>query len=179
MGQSLSRTGKRNSGGGWFYPLPGLGSNLCRPSSLSIDPVGIYFDSRRPSGLEQLLNQQQLSEQALERGAALVDMLRQHGVSKYNVGTVQPFTPPADGRALVLVVGGSMAMPRSSPAARSFAAMNSCCGPCVPPGQKRISCLNRIRTWWRETAGAISAECPRAALTAVLIRSHQSLSPCG
>lgn len=105
-----------------FIRSRGLGSNLCRPSSLSIDPVGIYFDSRRPSGLEQLLNQQQLSEQALERGATLVDLLRQHGVSKYNVGTVQPFTPPADGRTLVLVVGqvdGDASILTGSPVIRS------------------------------------------------------------
>ncbi len=31
-----------------FIRSRGLGSNLCRPSPLFIDPVGIYFDSRRP-----------------------------------------------------------------------------------------------------------------------------------
>lgn len=105
-----------------FIRSRGLGSNLCRPSSLSIDPVGIYFDSRRPSRLEQLLNQQHLTEQQLERGAALVDLLRQHGVSKYNVGTVQPFTPPADGRPLLLVVGqvdGDASILNGSPVIRS------------------------------------------------------------
>lgn len=105
-----------------FIRSRGLGSNLCRPSSLSIDPVGIYFDSRRPSGLEQLLNEQPLSEQALARGAALVDLLRQHGVSKYNVGTVQPFTPPGDARSLVLVVGqvdGDASILTGSPVIRS------------------------------------------------------------
>lgn len=105
-----------------FIRSRGLGSNLCRPSSLSIDPVGIYFDSRRPSGLEQLLNEQPLNEQALARGAALVDLLRQHGVSKYNVGTVQPFTPPGDGRSLVLVVGqvdGDASILTGSPVIRS------------------------------------------------------------
>ncbi|WP_338534312.1 capsular polysaccharide biosynthesis protein [Leclercia adecarboxylata] len=105
-----------------FIRSRGLGSNLCRPSSLSIDPVGIYFDSRRPSRLEQLLNQQPLTEQQLERGATLVDLLRQHGVSKYNVGTVQPFTPPADGRSLVLVVGqvdGDASILTGSPVVRS------------------------------------------------------------
>ncbi len=76
-----------------FIRSRGLGSNLCRPSSLSIDPVGIYFDCRTPSGLEQLLNYQQLTEQEVMRGQALLDLLKQHGVSKYNVGTVQPFTP--------------------------------------------------------------------------------------
>ncbi len=105
-----------------FIRSRGLGSNLCRPSSLSIDPVGIYFDSRRPSRLEQLLNQQHLTGQQLERGAALVDLLRQHGVSKYNVGTVQPFTPPADGRPLLLVVGqvdGDASILTGSPVIRS------------------------------------------------------------
>jgi len=105
-----------------FIRSRGLGSNLCRPSSLSIDPVGIYFDSRRPSRLEQLLNQQPLTEQQLERGAMLVDLLRQHGVSKYNVGTVQPFTPPTDGRSLVLVVGqvdGDASILTGSPVVRS------------------------------------------------------------
>lgn len=105
-----------------FIRSRGLGSNLCRPSSLSIDPMGIYFDSRRPSGLEQLLNQQRLSEQALARGTALVELLRQHGVSKYNVGTMQPFTPPGDGRSLVLVVGqvdGDASILTGSPVIRS------------------------------------------------------------
>ncbi|MEB6379753.1 capsular polysaccharide biosynthesis protein [Leclercia adecarboxylata] len=109
-----------------FIRSRGLGSNLCRPSSLSIDPVGIYFDSRRPSGLEQLLNQHELTDQQLARGETLMALLRQHGVSKYNVGTVQPFTPPADGRSLVLVVGqvdGDASILTGSPVIRSNEAL--------------------------------------------------------
>lgn len=105
-----------------FIRSRGLGSNLCRPSSLSIDPVGIYFDCRTPSGLEQLLNYQQLTEQEVMRGLALLELLKQHGVSKYNVGTVQPFTPPADGRTRVLVVGqvdGDASILTGSPTIRS------------------------------------------------------------
>ncbi|WP_456305350.1 capsular polysaccharide biosynthesis protein [Aeromonas dhakensis] len=105
-----------------FIRSRGLGSNLCRPSSLSIDPVGIYFDCRTPSGLEQLLNYQQLTEQEVMRGQALLDLLKRHGVSKYNVGTVQPFTPPADGRTRVLVVGqvdGDASILTGSPTIRS------------------------------------------------------------
>lgn len=105
-----------------FIRSRGLGSNLCRPSSLSIDPVGIYFDCRTPSGLEQLLNYQQLTEQEVMRGQALLDLLKQHGVSKYNVGTVQPFTPPTDGRTRVLVVGqvdGDASILTGSPTIRS------------------------------------------------------------
>lgn len=88
-----------------FIRSRGLGSDLCRPSSLCLDPVGIYFDSRRPSEPEQLLSQRSLTEQELARGEALIGLLRRHGVSKYNVGSAQPFTPPADGRERILVVG--------------------------------------------------------------------------
>lgn len=105
-----------------FIRSRGLGSNLCRPSSLSIDPVGIYFDSRMPSGLEQLLNYQQLTEADVNRGSALIDLLRQHRVSKYNVSAPQHYTPPADGRTLVLVVGqvdGDASILTGSPTIRS------------------------------------------------------------
>lgn len=105
-----------------FIRSRGLGSNLCRPSSLSIDPVGIYFDSRMPSGLEQLLNYQQLTEVDVKRGTALIELLLQHRVSKYNVGTPQCYTPPADGRPLVLVVGqvdGDASILTGSPTIRS------------------------------------------------------------
>ncbi|MFM4704717.1 capsular polysaccharide biosynthesis protein [Aeromonas bivalvium] len=105
-----------------FIRSRGLGSNLCRPSSLSLDPVGIYFDSRSPSGLEQLLNYQQLTESQVTRGEQLLTLLRQHRVSKYNVGAPQPFTPPTDGRPLVLVVGqvdGDASILTGSPTIRS------------------------------------------------------------
>ncbi|HEH9403556.1 TPA: capsular polysaccharide biosynthesis protein [Aeromonas bestiarum] len=105
-----------------FIRSRGLGSNLCRPSSLSIDPVGIYFDSRMPSGLEQLLNYQQLTEVDVNRGTALIELLLQHRVSKYNVGTPQRYTPPAGGRPLVLVVGqvdGDASILTGSPTIRS------------------------------------------------------------
>ena len=105
-----------------FIRSRGLGSNLCRPSSLSIDPVGIYFDSRQPSRLEQQLNDLPLTHDVLARGAALVELLQQHGVSKYNVGTAQQFTPPDDGRPLVLVVGqvdGDASILTGSPVIRS------------------------------------------------------------
>ncbi|EFH9186881.1 capsular polysaccharide biosynthesis protein [Escherichia coli] len=143
-----------------FIRSRGLGSNLCRPSSLSIDPVGIYFDSRRPSGLEQLLNQQRLSEQALERGAALVDLLRQHGVSKYNVGTIKPFTPPADGRSLVLVVGqvdGDASILTGSPVIRSNEALLWAVRDARPEAHILFKPHPDVVAGNR--AGAISAEC--------------------
>ncbi len=88
-----------------FIRSKGLGSNLCRPSSLSIDPVGIYFDGRNPNRLEQLLNYHQLTNTEINQGNGLIDLLRQYRVSKYNVGSSAHFIPPTDGRPLVLVVG--------------------------------------------------------------------------
>lgn len=105
-----------------FIRSSGLGSNLCRPSSLSIDPVGIYFDSRRPSALEQLLNYEPIDEALLARGNRLLALLRRSRVSKYNVGTSMPFQPPQDGRELVLVVGqvdGDASILCGSPVIRS------------------------------------------------------------
>ncbi|MFB0586693.1 capsular polysaccharide biosynthesis protein, partial [Aeromonas salmonicida] len=60
--------------------------------------------------------------QEVMRGQALLDLLKRHGVSKYNVGTVQPFTPPTDGRTRVLVVGqvdGDASILTGSPTIRS------------------------------------------------------------
>lgn len=105
-----------------FIRSKGLGSNLCRPSSLSIDPIGIYFDSRSPSELEKLLNDQSLNEQELKRGTTLIELLQQHGVSKYNVGEPQSYEPPGDGRPLVLVIGqvdGDASILTGSPVIRS------------------------------------------------------------
>lgn len=143
-----------------FIRSRGLGSNLCRPSSLSIDPVGIYFDSRRPSGLEQLLNQHELTDQELARGETLVDLLRQHGVSKYNVGTIKPFTPPADGRSLVLVVGqvdGDASILTGSPVIRSNEALLWAVRDARPEAHILFKPHPDVVAGNR--AGAISAEC--------------------
>ena len=88
-----------------FIRSNGLGSNLCRPSSLSIDPVGIYFDSRRPSKLEQLLTTYVLDAKEEARAESLLAQLQSSRVSKYNVGSTQEYEPPNDGRELILVVG--------------------------------------------------------------------------
>ncbi len=105
-----------------FIRSRGLGSNLCRPSSLSLDPIGIYFDSRTPCGLEQLLNYQRVTEAEVKRGDALIALLREHQVSKYNVGERLHYAKPDDGRELVLVVGqvdGDASILTGSPHIRS------------------------------------------------------------
>lgn len=88
-----------------FIRSRGLGSDLCRPSSLAIDEVGIYFDSRKPSALEQTLNYQPFSASERARGTSLIQLLRQTGVSKYNVSGEERFEPPETTRPCLLVIG--------------------------------------------------------------------------
>jgi len=105
-----------------FIRSSGLGSNLNRPSSLSIDRHGMFCDSRTPSDLELLLGKLQLSESQLLRARALLSMLRESRVSKYNVGSRVEFVPPDDGKPLILVVGqvdGDASIVNGSPVIRS------------------------------------------------------------
>jgi len=69
-----------------FIRSNGLGANLCRPSSLSIDQAGIYFDNRTPSDLENDFNDAVLSISDLTRARTLIKTISESGVSKYNVG---------------------------------------------------------------------------------------------
>ena len=105
-----------------FIRSRGLGSNLCRPSSLSIDPVGIYFDSTAPSQLERQLQEHQFSDHDLARGSALLELLRTHKVSKYNVGDSRLWAPAKGDKPCVLVVGqvdGDASILTGSPVIRS------------------------------------------------------------
>jgi len=88
-----------------FIRSNGLGANLCRPSSLSIDQAGIYFDSRSPCDLEVMLNNTALTENNMSRAELLTQLLRQTGVSKYNVGQAANFELLVENKKIILVVG--------------------------------------------------------------------------
>lgn len=89
-----------------FLRSVGLGSNHVGGCSLVVDEQGIYFDPRQPSALENLL-QDSLRDPALDqRAARLRERLVQLGLTKYNVGTVQPVrVGGAPGQARLLVPG--------------------------------------------------------------------------
>lgn len=109
-----------------FIRSRGLGSDLCRPSSLAIDDLGIYFDARRPSRLEQLLNHHEYSAAELQRGEALLERLQALRISKYNVGGQQGWLPPETCRQRILVVGqveGDASLLAGSPLLQSNAAL--------------------------------------------------------
>ncbi len=90
-----------------FIRSVGLGSDLSRPQSLVIDPVGIYFNARTPSYLEQLLQNSQVTREQQEQARGLRERLIQSNISKYNTGASRcpPLRQFAQGRKILLVIG--------------------------------------------------------------------------
>ncbi len=86
-----------------FIRSVGLGATLIRPCSLVFDDVGIYYDATKPSGIENLLNQVNLTEQQLQRARDLQQKLIDLNISKYNVGESRPLNRPQHSRVLLVV----------------------------------------------------------------------------
>lgn len=88
-----------------FVRSVGLGSDLIRPHSLVLDPVGIYFDPNQPSALEQCLVQTVWTPADLQLAREAREFIVKHGLTKYNL---EPRVPPdwrSEGRKVVLVPG--------------------------------------------------------------------------
>lgn len=78
-------------------------------TSLSMvhDDLGMYYDARRPSRLERLLQEETpaLADEALlQRADEAIVAIREHGLSKYNSSPVAPLVLPESDRERVLVV---------------------------------------------------------------------------
>jgi small conductance mechanosensitive channel len=68
-----------------FLRSVGFGQQYVEPLSLIIDPVGIYYDSTRPSWLENLLAEGPLDDpKLLARAEAAIDLLRTERLTKFN-----------------------------------------------------------------------------------------------
>ncbi|MBI2897123.1 MAG: capsular polysaccharide biosynthesis protein [Deltaproteobacteria bacterium] len=87
-----------------FLRSVGLGSDLTVPASLVFDREGIYYDPTRPSELESLLQNADLTVAEVERAALLRRRLLESGLSKYNVGLAMDLPVPA-GPRVILVPG--------------------------------------------------------------------------
>ncbi|WP_299294911.1 capsular polysaccharide biosynthesis protein [uncultured Tateyamaria sp.] len=86
-----------------FLRSKGLGAALVPPLSLVTDDLGIYYDPRRPSRLEKMIQMRRtLRPDQTQRAEALVAALTRGALSKYNLGGSVPTLP--DGPR-VLVVG--------------------------------------------------------------------------
>ena len=89
-----------------FIRSIGLGSDFAPPSSLIVDRKGIYFDPRRPSELENLLNTVVLDEKARQAAIGLRRAIITLGMSKYNTGRNEPLSVNANpGQPVILVPG--------------------------------------------------------------------------
>lgn len=89
-----------------FIRSVGLGAQFHKASSFVFDEIGIYFDARRPSRLERILEETEFSASDLARAAQLRARIVAASVSKYNLprSADNPFAF-AQGKAAVLVVG--------------------------------------------------------------------------
>ena len=67
-----------------FLRSVGLGSDLVRPSSLVLDPEGIYFDPSQPSQLELLLANTTFSQALLQQAIRVRTKVIQSRLTKYN-----------------------------------------------------------------------------------------------
>ncbi|MFT5721935.1 MAG: capsular polysaccharide export protein, partial [Motiliproteus sp.] len=72
--------------------------------SLVLDSCGIYYDSTKPSDLEQLLSTHSFPEDLLKRAARVRQRLIELNLSKYNVGNTRLLDLPKN-RAIILVPG--------------------------------------------------------------------------
>lgn len=89
-----------------FLRSVGLGADLVRPLSWVVDTRGIYYDTRQPSGLTELLMDRTFDATLCDRAARLRQAILAAGVTKYNVGGARWCRPAAAGsRPVVLVVG--------------------------------------------------------------------------
>jgi len=87
-----------------FLRSVGLGAGLARGAMLAADDLGIYYDPSRPSRLEVLLRDYDLTPEETARGNVLIDLILKAKVSKYNFGTTRSFDFPA-GKTKILVPG--------------------------------------------------------------------------
>ena len=88
-----------------FLRSVGLGAALHRPLSLALDDLGIYYDPRGPSRLENLIRAAgDLPEEAIERARRLRERIVALRLTKYNLAAGSAL-PPRAGRFRILVPG--------------------------------------------------------------------------
>jgi len=88
-----------------FLRSVGLGEAGAAPHSLLIDDLGVHYDARRPSRLESLIRKPDgWFDSALEtRARALIRTLRDTGLSKTSLGSLDLDLPPASGPRILVV----------------------------------------------------------------------------
>ena len=88
-----------------FIRSVGLGSDFVPPHSLVIDSQGLYFDARKPSDLEDILNKHAFTDEDRHRAGVIRELIVSNSLTKYNVESVQAPAWRRSGRQIVLVTG--------------------------------------------------------------------------
>ena len=87
-----------------FIRSAGLGADCVPPMSIVVDPLGIYFDPRRPSEIERLLEHEIFSPALIARAGRLRRRIVAEGLSKYGADQAAAARPSTD-RKIILVPG--------------------------------------------------------------------------
>jgi len=93
-----------------FIRSVGLGADLRRPTSLIVDDLGIYYNGKRASRLEVILNDCLLNDYEYQRTQKLLTVIQQNAITKYNVESTNGddlacLQKNAQGRDIILVTG--------------------------------------------------------------------------
>ncbi len=91
-----------------FLRSVGLGSDFVRPSSLVLDPEGIYFDPSQPSRLESLLLNTQFSQTLLHQAVQIRAKIIQSRLTKYNHEPHQDVEISAAGNRKIILAPGQV-----------------------------------------------------------------------
>ena len=73
-----------------FIRSVGLGADLRRPSSLVLDDMGIYYNGKKASRLELMLNEYELNDYEVRRTQLLSEQIQVSAITKYNVVANNP-----------------------------------------------------------------------------------------
>ncbi|MEQ8653016.1 MAG: hypothetical protein RIC87_11175 [Kiloniellales bacterium] len=90
-----------------FLRSIGLGSDLTRPASLSVDELSLYYDATKPTRMERIILETRFDPAMLERAERLRQTILSARLTKYNIA--DPDLPDikelAAGRRIILVPG--------------------------------------------------------------------------
>lgn len=90
-----------------FLRSIGLGSDLTRPASLSVDELSLYYDATKPTRMERIILETQFDTALVERAERLRQTILAARLTKYNIA--DPDLPDikalAAGRRIILVPG--------------------------------------------------------------------------
>jgi capsular polysaccharide export protein len=96
-----------------FIRSVNLGKYGTAPRSLVIDQQGIYFDPESNSDLEKILSSDSFSENELQQAKSLVEAIVEGGLSKYNVGEIDPVKVSNQPHQKLILVPGQVGIDAS------------------------------------------------------------------